>query len=80
MHTGEFEKECPPNSGTNGCRAVGVGFRILTEFQDVGRKEREGHPEAVGGRRQGFRRAEDAVSTLPSLDTWELIGSGGSRL
>lgn len=64
VHTCEFEKECPPNSGTKGYRAVGVGTRIPVEFQDVGRKERERHPEAVGGKR--FRGAGDAVSTLPS--------------
>jgi hypothetical protein len=44
-----WDTEGPQNCGNKPRRAVGVGIRTLTEFQDLGRKEREGHPEVVGG-------------------------------
>lgn len=47
--TDEFEKVALQNCGNKPCRVVGVGIRTRTEFQDLGRKAREGHPEVVGG-------------------------------
>lgn len=60
--TGEFEKD----SGQAIKPAELWGWHQVTEFQDIRRKEREGHPEVVGGKSQGFRRAGDTVTPSPS--------------
>lgn len=39
----------PKTVAINPAELWGLGIRTLTEFQDLGRKEREGHPEVVGG-------------------------------
>lgn len=52
-------------AGNKTCKAVGLASGH-SGFQDVRRKEREGHLEVVGGESQGFRRAEDTGTTSPS--------------